>query len=116
MNNVTRFFGSAALVAGLTVGGSALTAGAAFANDDRDNSASFSERRDNERRHADDREKNRHAGHHHGWHNHEGNRKHVHNQNGWHKHDGSGWHRSDRDRCGEDNDSRNNVVIYILNF
>jgi hypothetical protein len=80
MNKVTRFFGSAALVAGLTVGGSALTAGAAYAGDDYD--------RSNHNKHDDDDKRK------HDWKDHNG-RDHKSDRHDDHKSDKDDRHRGD---------------------
>ncbi|MEO8282080.1 MAG: hypothetical protein ABI568_01530 [Pseudarthrobacter sp.] len=54
MNNVARFIGTAALATSLTLGASALTAGAAFANSDNDRS--YNDHRGNDGRRGDDRD------------------------------------------------------------
>jgi len=55
MNKVARLLGSTALAASLTLGGSALTAGAAFANSGNDRASYSNDHRDDGRR-GDDRD------------------------------------------------------------
>ncbi len=106
MNKVSRFFGSAALVTGLTIGGSALTAGAAFAGDDARDRGSYSNSNDHR---GHDHNRNDHRGHDHDRKNHDRNGWHNHDGNGWHKHDGNSKHKEYRDRNG-------NYHCYVVRY
>lgn len=111
MNKVSRLFGSVTLAAGLALSGTALAAGAAFADGGDNHRGSSYDDHDKDGKHRDG---HKHDHDNNGNHRDRDGHKHDYDRTGWHKTDEYGWHKHDRNGWYKDRNGKSHYIVVIV--